>query len=90
MMLQSVLQDAHFALRQLRRSSVSSSAIVITLSLGIAANTTIFSLVNLFHPFFAKLCSNELLHKLQVWAIQDASNMVRLLAWKYLARKHFG
>jgi predicted permease len=46
MVLHSVLQDARLAMRQLRRSPVSTTAILITLSLGIAANTTIFSLVN--------------------------------------------
>jgi putative ABC transport system permease protein len=46
MVLQSVLQDVGFAARQLRRSPVSTTAIVITLSLGIGANAAIFSLVN--------------------------------------------
>jgi predicted permease len=49
---QSIVQDARFAARQLRRSPVSAFIVVLTLSLGIAANTAILSLVNawLLHP----------------------------------------
>jgi predicted permease len=46
MVLQSVLQDARFSVRQLRHSPVTATTIVITLSLGIAACTAVFSLVN--------------------------------------------
>src|SRR5215467_11160277 len=41
-----VLQDARFAVRQLIRSPITTLAIVITLSLGIAANTAMLTLVN--------------------------------------------
>lgn len=43
---ESVLQDVRFALRQLRRSPTSAIFVILTLSLAIAANTAIFSLVN--------------------------------------------
>ena len=46
MVLESLLQDARFACRQFRRSPVSATVIILTLSLAIAANTAIFSLVN--------------------------------------------
>jgi len=46
MCFQAVLQDARFAVRQLLRSPLTTLAIVITLSLGIAANTAMLSLVN--------------------------------------------
>jgi len=42
----SVLQDLRFGLRMLRRSPAVALMAVVTLALGIAANTTIFSLVN--------------------------------------------
>jgi hypothetical protein len=46
MWFQAVVQDARFAIRQLFRSPITTSAIVTTLSLGIAANTAMLSLVN--------------------------------------------
>ena len=45
-MLESVLRDAHFGLRTLRRSPGFTLTAVLTLALGIGACTAIFSLVN--------------------------------------------
>jgi len=41
-----VLQDVHYALRQLRESPAFFSVVVLTLGVGIGANTTIFSMVD--------------------------------------------
>jgi len=46
MWFRAVLQDARFAVRQLLRSPLTTLAIVITLSLGMAANTAMLTLVN--------------------------------------------
>ena len=51
-MLESIWQDARFAVRSLRRTPVFTITAVLTLALGIGANTSIFTLMDavLFKP----------------------------------------
>jgi putative ABC transport system permease protein len=45
-MMQNILSDLRYALRQLRRSPVFGLTAVLTLALGVGANTAIFSLLD--------------------------------------------
>ena len=50
--IESFLMDAHFALRQVRRAPALSTIVILTLAIGIAATTTVFSWTRtiLLHP----------------------------------------
>jgi hypothetical protein len=45
-LLERVLTDARFGLRQLRRSPLTATVVVATLAVGIGLNTAVFSLVH--------------------------------------------
>ncbi len=67
--MNSLLQDGHYALRQLRTSPGFAAVAVVTLALGIGANTAIFSVVN-----------SVLLHSLP---FRDASRV--MVVWKTMS-----
>ena len=46
MLIEHLAEDTRFAVRQMRRAPVWTLAVVLTLALGIGANTAIFSILN--------------------------------------------
>src|SRR5215472_8534880 len=63
-----ILQDLRYALRQFRKSPGFTTAMVITLALGIGANTAVFGLVD--SAFLRRLPFREPERLIHIWTIE--------------------
>jgi len=75
-LMTSLLRDARFAVRLLRRSPGFTAVSTLTLALGIGATTAIFSVV--YGLFFAPLPYREADRLVMVWSQQDSGDHRRV------------
>lgn len=89
-----MLRDARYALRLVRRNPIFVAAIVLTLGIGIGANTTVFSFVNAV--FIKPLPYPEADQLVQLWGIHRTSgadggvSVANFLDWKQQSRAFAG